>query len=500
MKTARNRHAVMIGLDGVGLGDLHSLGESGATPFMYWLVNRSFASESDVLIPLTAPSWLTISTGVNPGKHGVFDFFYIDKNGVPRPVDKSLIERPLINEIVAAMGLKSIALGVHYAYPPFIRRRNLVISGWTTPRVKVWPPGEEKRVKKHIVEGPPKPISLEDYVDSVLEGLEKRLELAEYYLTYREWKFYYIVFPEPDWLFHYLYREVIEAEGVGRKARRVLAVIDKFVKTVYENMPDNTLLVICSDHGFSIAQEALNGNVLLAKLGFLREKKLPLKQRMTLTLAKLLPARLRSILKYSSLVFIARKAGVDEVFRIGSLPIDYALSKAFMTVAYAVYINPRLPSKERILIRQEVYRAFTRYRTFLEKIEYGDKFFWGPYINRAPDLVLVPRQGYTITTRLMYRDVVEKGRWYVHSNSGVLVMYTEDGDVSFTGNKSSLPKTVDIVPTILVYLGLPLDPDMDGRPLVNVPWESGSRRYEFIARIGKRLLGLSPRVAGHART
>ncbi|ALL01986.1 hypothetical protein Pyrde_1943 [Pyrodictium delaneyi] len=487
------RNTIVIGLDGMPLSIFDLVFENGVMPFTRSVWSRLVVSESNVFVPLTAPSWVSISTGVNPGKHGVFDFFYVDvDHSELRPVTKAMVERPLVNEITATSGLESIVLGVPFAYPPFVRSNNVVVSGWLTPRLRAWPPGEEEIARRFgVAEGPPSPGDLEGYVDSIVEGLERKAELIEYYYTRRRWRLFYFMLPEPDWVFHYLYGDILEGSRRGRRALRVFERIDRVLRLVFENLPDNSFVVLCSDHGFAVARRAVNGNVLLERLGLLkrRESGLSLRSRLLLSVARLLPSWLKSRLKYSSLAFLVRKVGAAEPFMMSSLPVDYSSSMAFMTTSYNVYVNPRLGREVRQRVRSTVLEAFRRYSDMLSVVEYGDRFFWGPYVGRAPDVVVIPRDGFNVTTKLMYRRVVEDGRWYVHSSRGMLALYTNDGDVGVRLPGDRLPSTADIVPTVLAFLGLPLDPEFDGEPLLEGvdPGRLGRRSYRVIARIGKRL-------------
>ncbi|MEB3806619.1 MAG: alkaline phosphatase family protein, partial [Desulfurococcales archaeon] len=62
----------------------------------------------DSLIPLTYSSWPSIMSGVNPGKHGIYDFFKYSKSsdgGWSFDIVTSLdLQYPRINEIIELAG------------------------------------------------------------------------------------------------------------------------------------------------------------------------------------------------------------------------------------------------------------------------------------------------------------------------------------------------------------------------------------------------------------
>ena len=404
-----NKHAVLLGIDGMPLDIFPLLFEHGAMPFTKSIWHKFWTSELEVLLPFTLSSWATISTGVNPGKHGIFDFIDVTDLNL---VTKGKLEYPYINDIVAFNGLKSITINVPLAYPPFVKRNNIVISSWTEPKPSTWPSDEIKTVKKYVTTTPYKPNTLDEYIDTLVFSLENRIGLIEEYYVYRDWNFFYTVVPEIDWLFHYLYGNILRRDKLGKKALKLFKTLDKLIKIMYENMPDNILLILCSDHGFTEAHKSLNINILLKQKGLLKTKEdqLPLKSRLILQLTQIIPQRLKSRLKYSSLIFAIRRIGISDVFTIEKNPIDYENSVVFATIAYNLYINRKLPLSERQRIKARVMSILNAYKNMLGKVAYGEKYFWGPYTYRAPDIVILPGKGYNISTRLFYKSVVERGK------------------------------------------------------------------------------------------
>ncbi len=481
--------AVIAGLDGMPLGLLVELMERGVMPWLHSAWKRFAAAETEVYVPYTPPSWATISTGVNPGKHGVFDAFTPTPEGGVRLVTKMDLERPYVNEMAAAGGVESVCVGVLYCYPPFVRTRNTVVSSWADPRLSTWPPDLRPTVVRILREGwePRKPASLEEYVDRTLEGLERRAALVEELYRRRSWRLFYFMLPEPDWLFHYLYGDIVEGTRLGRRAYKVFERIDRMLRLLYEEMPEPGLFLLVSDHGFMEARRALNGNVLLKKLGLLveEERRVSLRSRLVMEVARRLPPWLKSRLKYSRAAMLARRLGAAEAFETSRLPIDYSRSKAFFMSAYSLFVNRSLPREERERIAETVLRELGRYREMFRVLKRGRDYFWGPYVDRAPDVVTVPREGYNVTTRLIYRSIVEDGRWFVHSPRGMLALSTVGGDSAPRLPTGRLPATTDVAPTVLAWLGLPLDPVFDGEPLLEPRPETGLRRYGVLARIGK---------------
>jgi len=224
------------------------------------------------------------------------------------------------------------------------------------------------------------------------------------------------------------------------------------------------------------AYTSLNINVLLEKMGFLKSliHKLSLRTRVVHWLVKLMPSWLKSRLKYGTAWILLDKVIDMRPFKTGKIPIDYANSRAYATIAYNIYVNPSLPPENREEVRKELLRVLERYRYMFDIIEYGERYFHGHYVSRAPSLVLIPKEGYNVSTRLAYRNVVEKGKWYVHSTRGMILLHAIDSDAELIPRDDI--KNVDIAPSVLAWLNLPLDPDMDGAPLVKIE-KPKFRRY-----------------------
>src|SRR3990172_10909676 len=71
---------IIIGLDGGTFKIIDPLIEQGKLPNLERLIkDGTRAILKSTIPPLTAPAWVTLMTGVNPGKHGLFDFKKLDE-------------------------------------------------------------------------------------------------------------------------------------------------------------------------------------------------------------------------------------------------------------------------------------------------------------------------------------------------------------------------------------------------------------------------------------
>ena len=93
-----------------------------------------------------------------------------------------------------------------------------------------------------------------------------------------------------------------------------------------------------------------------------------------------------------------------------------------------------------------------------------------------PDVILLPEEGYGLSSRIssMLPEGTSEG---VHRHNGVLFMKGEKLRSSVPGLS---PYLIDLAPTILHALGLPVPADMDGRVLEELFSEPEAIRYEHV--------------------
>src|SRR4029078_4691279 len=92
--------AVVLGLDGATWDLLVPLAERGVMPNLARALEQGrHARLQSSLPPYSSPAWMSISTGKNPGSHGIFDFW---EAGLPG--ERRLVSSP------AAKGQKIVVV------------------------------------------------------------------------------------------------------------------------------------------------------------------------------------------------------------------------------------------------------------------------------------------------------------------------------------------------------------------------------------------------------
>src|SRR5262252_521423 len=125
---------LVIGLDGATLDLVRPWVAAGRLPVLASLMARGAWAPLRSTIPAaTFPAWSSLVTGVNPGRHGVFDF----TERVPgtyrvRFVNGSHRRVPALWSHLAACGKRVVVLTVPATYPPE-PVPGVMVSGFDSP-------------------------------------------------------------------------------------------------------------------------------------------------------------------------------------------------------------------------------------------------------------------------------------------------------------------------------------------------------------------------------
>ena len=92
------KKVAVIGLDGMAWHILDKLFKHDAMPYLKSITEKCLKGIlKSTIPPWTVPAWTSIATGVNPGKHGAFDFLIFSDNYNPRLVNSYDVCYPRIH-------------------------------------------------------------------------------------------------------------------------------------------------------------------------------------------------------------------------------------------------------------------------------------------------------------------------------------------------------------------------------------------------------------------
>jgi predicted AlkP superfamily phosphohydrolase/phosphomutase len=212
------RHLV-LGLDGADLDLVRAFG-AARLPSLHALMARgAFAHLESVQPPATLPNWTTFLTGLDPGRHGVFDFTTRRGHRVLFTAG-TVREAPTIFARLDRLGLRCASLFFPATWPPERLEHGVFVSGWDAPvafeadRSFVWPPALHDRIVARF--GTLRFDDVDEF-DADRPGwhaalpaalaarIERKTALATWLLKRESWDLFAFYFGESDTASHHLF-------------------------------------------------------------------------------------------------------------------------------------------------------------------------------------------------------------------------------------------------------------------------------------------------------
>lgn len=244
---------LVFGLDGATFKILDPLIDKGKTPNIAVLAKNGVkATLESTIPPLTAPAWVSFQTGVNPGKHGVFDF--VDQKG--KLVNSTKIVQPKIWQIIAKTGLRSCVINMPVTYPVKAINGVLISSFLTPPNERfAYPSFVEKKLKamnyQIDLESPfgleEKNLDKKKVLTSIENLVHSRGKAALWLARKQPWDFFFCLFRATDLIQH------LDYDGI--KTAKIYRLIDKYLGQIISTFrksakKDKIHILLISDHGF----------------------------------------------------------------------------------------------------------------------------------------------------------------------------------------------------------------------------------------------------------
>jgi predicted AlkP superfamily phosphohydrolase/phosphomutase len=210
---------------------------------------------------------------VNPGKHGIFDFQKEDAKGGPPIMEQATNRRALpVWMLLSDAGYRVGILNVPMTFPPDPVRGKM-ISGFPFPSgdvVVTYPP----ELSEELPDYPLDVLGLslfEHTQDEMLRefhtGLQARADVAESWLVSGDFDFLWFVFTAPDKVQHFFWKDMdpnhprhdpAAPAGYGDAILDVWKAQDAILGRLFAAMPENTRVIMMSDHGFEAVYWQIN--------------------------------------------------------------------------------------------------------------------------------------------------------------------------------------------------------------------------------------------------
>src|SRR5436309_1869235 len=316
-------NVLIIGLDGATWRVLEPWARAGRLPHLAGLMARgSWGTLRSTVPALTLPAWSSLTTGRNPGAHGVFAFRRLapDRYDSPGLASTSDLRAPTLWEIAGRAGRRAGIINVPPSYP--IRPLNgFVVSCLLTPPGECFthPPELASELGGYRIDlQPPRGVALDEAVNreqalAYLQGLRRltsgRTAAALHLMRTRPTDVLGVVFYAPDRIQHcfwtYVDGGVAPDTEVATAVAGVYAALDQGLGDLTAAAGPEATVILVSDHGFGPKpSHAVHVNRWLADAGFLRQR--PLWTLRRKVIRKVLPRSWRSRLDVIDHILVHR--------------------------------------------------------------------------------------------------------------------------------------------------------------------------------------------------
>jgi predicted AlkP superfamily phosphohydrolase/phosphomutase len=499
------RKVYVIGFDGATWRFIRPLVEQGEMPNFQRLMKQGSYGELMSTIPFqSAAAWVTFMTGKNSGKHGVYMFQDYDATSyayVGRTANSRYFSGQTIFDIVGQMGGKVTAIRVPMTYPAW-PINGLMVSGFPTPGDtpdSFHPPElrDELGSTAQPEQSDFRELSTEQQA-ATLEAQMGRLSELVSRLMDREHDLFVVVHRISDEVHHFFIGFVDQRTPAydPEKAAKYGDLVNHFYRKMDQTLgetldrlePEDTIFVI-SDHGGNITPpRQFNPNVWLAQQGLLTPKPeaKSLKARIYALNQKLLPAPLRSALRRR-----APKAVRGELRQTwkGLQAIDFSRTQAYhfpmkCPPLAGIVLNLKgrqeqgvVDSRDYEKLRERIMRDLLEVRDphtgekVVAHVFKREELYEGPYIDRAPDIIVWCHELYKegslaagpLIGEVPYDELVQVPG--SHDEKGIFLAM---GPGIAKGKVLEGARLIDVPPTILHAMELPVPSDMDGQVLTEI--------------------------------
>lgn len=513
---------LLIGLDGATPQLLFPWAKEGKLPNLSKLIESGASGNlKSTIPPMTAPAWTSFMTGKNPGKHGIYHFIEYQHNTYDyRVISSKDVKSKTLWRILSDLGKQVCVMQVPITFPPEIVNGFIVSEGLTTPGQNsiFTHPKELKEELQRDFDF--KLTSTEKYYDGNEEAfiadlnyVEDRKAQATIHLMKKyDWDFFMVVYTITDPMQHFFWKymdtthpgyDLKKAEKYGDAILNSYTKLDGIVGDMLKNVDDSTTVIIMSDHGFGSLYNEVHLNKWLKDRGLLK-----LKEKKDTSVTKYWISR--SGLTRETVQTLFLKFGLKKILKVipnnlkKSMPshytpseVDWSRTKAYSFATHGLmYINLKGRNPDGIVEAGEEYERLRDYiirellllkdpdtgKNIVEKVFRNNELYFGPHVNKAPDLFVLTDMTYQNIGRL--DDTLIKPSWRLddadlsgklsilnkqrtlssgnHRINGIVIMR---GENIKKNTKIDNAEITDIAPTVLNLMGLKVPADMDGKIL-----------------------------------
>jgi predicted AlkP superfamily phosphohydrolase/phosphomutase len=410
--------------------------------------------------PITIPAWAVMASGKDPGALGVYGFRHREDYSYSdiRITTSKDIREKRVWDYVSTAGGKSCIVGVPPSYPPF-PLDGCMIGGFIAPSTEydyTYPQSLKNEIDD-IVDDYALDVEfrIDDKINlekNITEMTGKHFKLVKHLITAKEWRFFMFVEIGLDRIHHAFWRYFDETHhlhepgsGFENVVEDYYILLDRHVGEILQLIDNETIVIVSSDHGGKAMKGAFCINAWLERQGYLRYKE-----------------------------------PVDDVSSFNAELVDWAETTAWGWGGYyaRVFLNVKGRETHGTVDPEDYETMRDEIAERLRSIRGPDGEFWDNKVmkpediysecnGKPPDLMIYFddlnwRSAGTTGHRSLYLAVNDTGPDdAMHDKMGVYVYFDPKRDLE---GKEIDMSILDIAPTILRSMGLPIPEDLKGTP------------------------------------
>lgn len=470
-------------------------------------------------VPHSTPvAWTSFSTGVNPGKHGVFDFYQPFGESYERRITNgSFVRSETLWKYLSRNGHRVGVLNMPWTYPPEELEGGWVISGMDTPEFgpKMCSPREVFQEIEATVGS--YPLNVPEWRGGVydLGVLEKEIRsltsVAKRLMRKRPVDVLSVVYTAPDRIQHISFKTRRVRTPDGRKVAdallHVYRLLDEALGALLEELDEDTLIVVASDHGGGPIRRLFNVYAALEGLGMVCYKDssalggLRSHSRRVYARARELAPGLHRRLRH--MVRRRLRGKGNKLVKLTSMrfpdDVDWSRTRAFhwgtlgqiqVNLKGRELLGTVKPGAEYESVRQDIRDHLLTLRdpeteeSIFKEVYLKEELYTGEALEAAPDILICPIDGCEVVSMLGGRPLFPPVQDSYFKGASMEGMHYRDGIFIAKGPGIKAEEELsagieDVAPTLLHYLGLPIPEHMDGRVIMDLFTGDKARRESW---------------------
>jgi len=396
---------------------------------------------SSIVPPESSACWPSLTTGHNPGATGVYGFQDRERDSYETyvPVGHH-VKGKRVWDRVSEDGRDATVLNVPVTFPPQDDVQRMV-SGFLSPSVEdaasddeVLSVLKENDYRVDVDASLGHDDDKTEFIEDAHETLDARQAVFKQYVEKDDWDLFFGVFMTTDRVNHFLYGDYADDGEYKEEFLEFYSKVDDYIGELRDALADDVSLFVASDHGFTELEWEANCNEYLRSQGWLDFEDDE-------------PEGLKDI---------------DDGTRAYSLiPGRFYLNLEGREPRGSVTESDYEEAREELADELRDWTAEDG-REVCRRIVEGEEVFEGEETEIAPDLVVIPEDGFDLKSKFRTdAEEFEKGpRNGMHKFENA-VLYTDDEDVSL-GDDVDL---FEIAPTLLDSMEVEHE-GLEGRTLV----------------------------------